>query len=71
MRLNPHWGIIIEPIQWALQPSQRRNIASSFLIETNPPSPAADNFNNKPVGFMQAERANLTRGGGPAVCGVK
>jgi len=40
-------------------------------METNLLTPAADNFNNKPVGFMQAERANLTREGGPAVCGAK
>jgi len=40
-------------------------------METNLLTPAADNFNNKPVGFMQAERANLTREGGPAVWGAK
>jgi hypothetical protein len=55
MTLKPHWGIIIDAIQRALQTSQRTNTACAFLMEANLLAPVADNFKDKPVGLFLCE----------------
>ena len=62
MTHKPHWGIIIDPIQRALQTPQKTTIAGTSLMEVNLLAPAADKFNDKPVAFCRPnEQASPAR----------